>query len=96
MLEASPETVKRNKRKAVEYAKVLSAYRAVFKSPDGELVLKDLMDAHGILTNTFEGDVNKMLFREGGRNAVLRILHILKLDIKAIYERIDRETGSME
>lgn len=92
----SEEVNKRNRSKATQYAKTIAAYKNIFRSPDGELVLKDLMDAHGILTNTYDGDVNQMLVKEGGRNAVLRILHILKLDIKAIYERIDRETATME
>lgn len=78
------------------YAEMMSAYQNIFKSPDGELVLKDLMSTHGILSNTYKGNVNDMLVKEGERNVVLRILSILKIDINAIYERIDRETKDME
>lgn len=78
------------------YAEMMSAYQNIFKSPDGELVLKDLMSTHGILSNTYKGNVNDMLVKEGERNVVLRVLSILKIDINAIYERIDRETKDME
>lgn len=81
---------------AKKYAALMSAYQNIFKSPEGEMVLKDLMAAHGILTNTYNGDVNNMLLKEGERNVVLRILSILKIDINAIYERIDRETEAMD
>lgn len=79
-----------------KYAAIMTAYQNIFKSPEGELVLKDLMAAHGILTNTYNGDVNTMLFKEGERNVILRILNILKIDINAIYERIDRESETMD
>lgn len=81
---------------AKKYAALMSAYQNIFKSPEGEMVLKDLMAAHGILTNTYNGDVNNMLLKEGERNVVLRILSILKIDMNAIYERIDRETEAMD
>lgn len=87
-----------NKKKshAESYAELMSAYQNIFKSPEGELVLKDLMSTHGILSNIYSGDVNQMLIREGERNTILRILSILKIDINSIYERIDRETKDME
>ncbi len=78
------------------YAELMSAYQNIFKSPQGENVLKDLMSTHGILSNIYSGDVNQMLIREGERNVILRILSILKIDINSIYERIDRETKDME
>lgn len=81
---------------AKKYAALMAAYQNVFKSPDGELVLKDLMTVHGILTNMYNGDVNNMLIKEGERNVILRILSILKIDMNAIYERIDRESEVMD
>ncbi len=89
--------MKRGKKPKEEiYAELMSAYQNIFKSPQGELVLKDLMYSHSILSNTYSGDVNQMLIREGERNVILRLLSILKIDINAIYERIDRETKDME
>lgn len=78
-----------------KYAKTLEAYDLVFKSPAGQIVLLDLMKNHGILSNIYKGDVNEMLVKEGERNCILRILHILKMDVKTILERIDDEDSIM-
>lgn len=75
-----------------KYLETVEAYKQVFQSPAGEAVLLDLMKVHNILSNTYSGNVNDMLIKEGERNVVLRIIHLLKLDVKAIYERIDRES----
>lgn len=53
------------------------AYRFVFSTPEGEMVLKDLIANHYIQASTFEhaNDPFAMVaYREGGKNAVLRIL----------------------
>lgn len=78
-----------------KYVKTLEAYDQVFKSPAGQIVLLDMMKQHGILSSTFKGDINDMLIKEGERNCVLRILHILKMDVKEILERIDDEDSIM-
>lgn len=83
-------------KKAKQYSSLVEAYKSVFSSPAGELVLVDLMKNHGFNSSTFSGDVNKMLIKEGERNAILRILSILKMDMNAIYERIDRAAKDME
>lgn len=67
----------------------MSAYQNVFNSPEGQIVLEDLMKVHHIMGTTFDdSNVRKTIFREGERNVVLRILAILKMDVKAIQERI--------
>lgn len=66
----------------------ISAYKDVFGSPLGQVVLEDLMSTHYIQNTTFDGDSTKLIFREGERNVVLRILGLLKMDVKAIKERI--------
>jgi hypothetical protein len=71
-------------------------YQQVFSGPDGEAVLNDLMKTHYIVGSTFDGDVNKALFREGERNVVLRILSMLKMDVKLIQERIRLHEESVE
>lgn len=53
------------------------AYHFVFSTPEGEMVLKDLIANHYIMASTFEhaNDSFAMVaYREGGKNAVLRIL----------------------
>lgn len=87
---------KREAIAAKRYATLMAAYQNVFRSTEGEIVLKDLMKTHGILSNIYKGDINDMLIKEGERNVVLRLLSILDIDIDAIYERIDRETKDVE
>src|SRR5262245_54069559 len=54
---------------------VNAAYRAVFDSPEGEKVLKDLMIRGGLLeTSTIPGDPHMTHFRDGRRSLVLDIL----------------------
>lgn len=66
----------------------LKAYHKVFSGPEGELVLSDLMKTHYMLGSTFDGDTTKIIFREGERNVVLRILKLLKMDAHLLQERI--------
>lgn len=68
---------------------LLQAYRDVFMGPHGQMVLLDLMDAHGMMRNAYNGNVNDMLIKEGERLVVLRILHKLNLNIKDLKERIE-------
>jgi hypothetical protein len=76
--------------KAKEKLKIIQLYQKVFSGPDGKKVLEDLMRTHHYLGSTFGGKVeNEIYFKEGERNVVLRILALLKLDVKQIQERID-------
>lgn len=86
------EQVKRAKKQVSQ----IETYRKVFLSADGEKVLYDLMKNHSMLGSTFDGDVNKMLVREGERNVILRILSILKLDVQKFRERIDQYASEDE
>lgn len=74
---------------AQKRAAVLKAYQNIFNSPDGQTVLADLMNAHGMLSSSFSGDPLKTVFKEGERNVVLRILTILKTDETQLKQRID-------
>lgn len=67
----------------------IKLYQSVFSGPSGKAVLDDLMKAHNILSSTFDGDVNKTIFKEGERNVVLRILTILKINTNKLQQRID-------
>lgn len=83
------------KNRVKEKVEILSAYKNIFTSLDGEKVLKDLMENHWILKSSYSGNTNDMILREGEKNVVLRILHILDIDINALYERIDRDSEVM-
>jgi hypothetical protein len=58
-------------------AAIRQAYRTVFATPEGRIVLTDLMTAHYMQSNLPMDTVNNMIFAEGQRNVVLRILTII-------------------
>lgn len=76
---------------------MIESYQKVFRGPHGEEVLYDLMNTHWILRSTAIGakDQYEQAFREGERNAVLRILTILKADPKQLRERIEAHAQDM-
>lgn len=80
-------------RKNVERA---DNYKLVFGSPQGRAVLYDLMEHCGMLRSSYTKDANEVLFREGERNVVLRILQILDQDVKQLLERIEEHEKNVE
>ncbi len=85
--------VKKVERKSLA---LIKAYKNVFESHEGQLVLKDLMKAHHMLAPSFKGDAVKAVFSEGERNVVLRILTILKTDVGQLLERINANARDEE
>jgi hypothetical protein len=63
-------------------------YKAVFTSEEGERVLFDLMKNNFMLAPTYTKEIHEMALREGARNAVLRILSILKVDPEQLKRHI--------
>ena len=76
---------------AKKRATIVTAYQKIFSTPEGKKVLYDLMKNHHILTPIFgKGLSDKEIFaREGDRNVFLRILSMLKIDAKELYDRIE-------
>lgn len=68
-----------NLRKKKQVDRVV-AYRAVFGTEEGKIVLYDLIKQHNVLNSTFSKDPHEHAFKEGERNTVLRILTLLKID----------------
>lgn len=61
------------------------AYRTVFSTNEGKIVLMDLMNAHCMSSSTMDETGRDMvMYREGGRNAVLRILDLSGKRLMAI------------
>tara|TARA_Y100000356_G_C11042294_1_gene174238 strand:+ start:185 stop:451 length:267 start_codon:yes stop_codon:yes gene_type:complete len=65
-------------------------YKAVFSTEEGERVLFDLMKNNFMLAPTFTSCVHEMALREGSRNAILRILSILKVNPEELRKHITR------
>ena len=61
--------------------KTIRAYQDVFNSdsPQAVKVLADMCEAHGVFNGGFNPDPHVNAFNSGERNAVLRILTILKM-----------------
>jgi len=58
-------------------------YQQTFGTPAGRRVLRHLMKVHGFLNSSLvEKDCCGTAFNEGGRNAVVQIMHKLKMDLK--------------
>jgi hypothetical protein len=74
----------------------IQAYKDTFNSPQGRKVLHDMLDAHGMMRNTYNGNVNDMLLKEGERLVVLRILSKLNINVQELRERIEEHVKSLE
>lgn len=72
--------------------KLIAQYQKTFDSPHGQVVLRDLMKVNFILSPTIhEQNSDLTLVHEGQRNAILRIMTILKMDAAAILGTIEEE-----
>ena len=70
-------------------------YKRTFSSEQGKRVLYDLISAHNVMSPTYvRGDAIEMAYKEGGRNAVLRILTILETSEETMQNLI-RETNNV-
>ena len=83
------------KKKEDRQVDIVIDYKTVFKSESGKRVFYDLMKNNYMLSPTYTANLHEMALREGARNAVLRIMSILKVDVDKldilIKEGIERE-----
>lgn len=70
-------------------------YQQVFGTPQGEWVLHDLMESHGMLTTTLRKDGTVDIGKEGERTVVLRILAQLQTDVAELRERIQSHVDTL-
>lgn len=68
---------------------LIQDYIKVFSTPEGENVIKDLMEQGYLLTPTYAGDDVKSALNEGKRELVLYILHHLSYDVQSLLGLID-------
>ncbi len=72
--------------KAEQQKEILAAYKNVFiHSPDGQIVLRDLMKTSGMLEVTGMRDNAEIQHRTGTQDMVRRIFSILSLSDEQIY-----------
>lgn len=68
---------------------LIGAYKEVFSTAAGKLVLEDLRKNHWVGASSFNEKPEVMIFREGERNVVLRIGAIISQDLKSIEKRVE-------
>lgn len=84
-----------SEKAGTKVAKTRSAYISLFKSDDGQTVLRDLVKSSGFMSTTFvAGDPYESAFREGQRALVSRIIRTANVDygtLTAMMEQLNRE-----
>jgi hypothetical protein len=76
-----------------KFKEVTIAYKRVFESSDGKIVLKDLMKCCNFTQSVIGRDPHETYFNEGSRAILLRILKTLALsedDINKYIQEIEK------
>lgn len=68
---------------------VVESYRKIFLSPEGEEVLKDLLNICGFRRSIIGKDSHETYFNEGQRNVVLRILETIEMPHDVLRKILD-------
>jgi hypothetical protein len=76
--------------------KLISQYRKVFGTPDGEAVLYDMMKSNFIMWKTphVPGDDASTFKNIGKQEVVKQIMHILRIDPEKLIAQINEQEGS--
>jgi hypothetical protein len=84
--------------KTKEMKATIRAYKEVFESQAGQLVLKDLMKSCHMMSSTFDKDPYETHFNEGARSVVVRILKTTNTSMDKVNEMIRKleEEGQYE
>jgi hypothetical protein len=72
--------------------KLVKAYKDVFASEKGQIILNDLIRECGLLRNCYRGEANDLLVNEGKRNVLLYILSNINVDLNTLIELIERQS----
>ena len=68
---------------------ILQAYKDTFQGPQGDIVLQDLVNSYILRGHHAETNANAIVYHEGERSVVLKILGILNQDGKSLIERVE-------
>lgn len=68
-----------------------SCYKTVFRSPEGEKVLDDLLKYCHILNTTFSTDPYESALQEGERNVALYILKKINANVEQMKKFAERQ-----
>jgi hypothetical protein len=70
--------------------RVVRAYREVFNSEAGQIVLEDMVKTFHVLNSTYADNQNETYYREGERSVVIRILKTINVDPFKLQEMIKK------
>lgn len=68
---------------------VVRAYREVFNSEAGKVVIEDMMKTFYTLSSTFDPNPIEMAYKEGERSVVIRILKTINTDPFELKQRLE-------
>lgn len=69
-----------------ERAERIRAYKRIFESEDGKIVLQDLMRSCHVFSSTMDPNPTEHAYKEGERSVVLRIMRTLNIDPSKLEE----------
>ena len=64
---------------------ILQAYQKVFESPEGKMVLHDMMKSNGMFSSTFHESPHVMSYLEGRRSILTDLISTLNKDSEMMY-----------
>ena len=65
---------------------LLQAYQKVFDSPEGKMVLHDMMKSNGMFTSTFHENPHTMAYLEGRRSMLTDLVATMNKDSAQMYK----------
>lgn len=68
--------------------KIAQAYKRLFATDDGQVVLEDMMRTFHVFNSTMQDSPTETAFNEGGRAVVLRIMNHINSDPKKLQEML--------
>lgn len=71
-------------------------YKDTFSTEKGKRVLWDMIQASGMLKPHYSGDPNEVVFREGARSIVVRILNLLGTNPAKLHDFIEKRREDMD
>jgi hypothetical protein len=72
-------------------ADLIRAYKNTFSSDEGKLVLHDLMKTFHVLHSTMDSNANEVMYKEGERSVVLRILRTINTDANELEKILNEQ-----
>jgi len=65
---------------------LIQAYQKVFESPEGKMVLHDMMKSNGMFSSTFHDNPHTMAYLEGRRSLLTDLVKTLNKDSEQMYK----------